>query len=414
MLKPYRTVQDVLSSPWAQVQRVKRSPQQTDRVLRSTKLEDSIYRDLRMEDTGMDEIENSAGEKLRSFPALSRDIFQSFYSLMPRRNADDDLSTAARKINMPILEHITQSEDYPTLKEVCEGRELPAYEAATEFVARASGELEDLLTQLGGKPGAIRVRVPVTEGGETNIYLAYCRDNKRTAEILSRELVKETMNRQTNQYEKLANISYDKVDGVFRCDNMVMDDAVDVRECCRKAEELFELYQSCANRKQIETICTNFLRGIEATKLSITGHMYFVPRTYMERVDIFEDFITLLSGLNKKQTPLVVNSFYIIDDAKQRDKMTEEFYLAVKKEIATYQEKCDYLIKSGSQSPAVMDRWVLKVQALEQKKRHYEGVLQRELDGLDDEFSVLKFLSQELQVRANSIRSQRFPTKKAA
>ena len=40
--------------------------------------------------------------------------------------------------------------------------------------------------------GDIRVRVPVTEGGETNIYLAYCRDNKRTAEILSRELVKET------------------------------------------------------------------------------------------------------------------------------------------------------------------------------------------------------------------------------
>ena len=103
----------------------------------------------------MDEIENSAGEKLHSFPALSRDIFQSFYSLMPRRNADDDLSVAARKINVPILEHITQSDDYPTLKEVCEGRELPAYEAATEFVARASGELEDLLTQLGGKPGAM-------------------------------------------------------------------------------------------------------------------------------------------------------------------------------------------------------------------------------------------------------------------
>ena len=57
MLKPYRTVQDVLSSPWAQVQRAKSSSQQTDRVLRSTKLEDSIYRDLRMEDTGMDDRE---------------------------------------------------------------------------------------------------------------------------------------------------------------------------------------------------------------------------------------------------------------------------------------------------------------------------------------------------------------------
>ena len=261
--------------------------------------------------------------------------------------------------------------------------------------------------------GDIRERVPVMENGETNIYLAYCRDNKHTADIFSRELVKETLNRHTNQYEKLANISYNKADGVFRCDNMVCDDAVDVPGCCRRAEELFELYQCCANRRQIETICGNFLRSLEATKLSVTGHMYFVPRTYMKQVDIFEDFITLLSGLNKKATPLVVNSFYIIDDAKQREKMTEEFYLAVKKEIAAYQEKCDYLIKSGSQSAAVMDRWVLKVRALEEKKRHYEGVLQRELDGLDDEFSVLKFLSQELQIRANSIRSQRFQQRAA-
>ena len=33
--------------------------------------------------------------------------------------------------------------------------------------------------------------------------------------------------------------------------------------------------------------------------------------------------------------------------------------------------------------------------------------------GLDDEFSVLKLLSQELQVRANSIRSQRFQQRAA-
>jgi len=87
--------------------------------------------------------------------------------------------------------------------------------------------------------------------------------------------------------------------------------------------------------------------------------------------------------------------------------MTEEFYAAVKKEIATYQERCDYLIKSGSQSPAVMDRWVLKVRALEEKKQHYEKVLRRELDGLDDEFGTLKFLAQELQLRANSVRLQK-------
>jgi hypothetical protein len=255
--------------------------------------------------------------------------------------------------------------------------------------------------------GDIRERYPVTTGSETHIYLAYCRDNKHTADILSRELVKETLNQRTNQYEKLANISFDKRDHVFRCDNLMMDPVVDVRECCRRAEELFELYQRCANRKQIETICTNFLRSLDATKLSIAGHMYFVPKTYMEKVDIFEDFINLLGNLNRNNTPLMVNSFYIIDDEKQRGKMTEEFYAAVKKEIAAYQERCDYLIQSGSQSPAVMDRWVLKVRGLEEKKKHYEQVLQRELDGLDDEFNTLKFLAQELQVRANSIRFQK-------
>jgi hypothetical protein len=51
-----------------------------------------------------------------------------------------------------------------------------------------------------------------------------------------------------------------------------------------------------------------------------------------------------------------------------------------------------------------MERWVLKIQALEGKKRHYEEVLRRELDGLDDEFNTLKFLSQELSVRAQGLR----------
>ena len=81
--------------------------------------------------------------------------------------------------------------------------------------------------------GDIRERVPVTVDGETNIYLAYCRDNKRTAGVFSRELVKETLNRETNRYEKLANISCGKNDGMFRCDNLVLDDAVDVQFCCR-------------------------------------------------------------------------------------------------------------------------------------------------------------------------------------
>ena len=255
--------------------------------------------------------------------------------------------------------------------------------------------------------GDVRDRIVKKYGGQQQIYQVYCRDNRHGPRVLSRELVKETLNRETNQYEKLANISFDKESGFFSYDNLSYDSDVDAAAYCRKAEQLFELYQCCANRKQIETICLNYLRSLEATKMSVNGHLYFVPRHSMEKVDIFEDFIDALSKLNRTDTPLMANSIYIIDDAKQRDKMTEEFYAAVKKEIAEYQERADYLIKSGSQSPAIMERWVMKINALEGKKRHYENVLRRELNGLDEEFETLKFLSQELAIRASGIRFQK-------
>ena len=153
-MKPYRTIEDVLRSPWAAAGRPGDAPA-TDRVLRSTKLEDSIYADLREGDDPLAQTEQDAAQKLPSFPALSRDVFQSFYSLLPRKNEAAALSVAARKFNSPILEHITQSEDYPTLKTVCEGRELPAYEAASEFVSRTAGELDGLLSDIGGEKNAL-------------------------------------------------------------------------------------------------------------------------------------------------------------------------------------------------------------------------------------------------------------------
>ena len=52
---------------------------------------------------------------------------------------------------------------------------------------------------------------------------------------------------------------------------------------------------------------------------------------------------------------------------------------------------------------AVQERWVNKIATLEQKKQHYEEILRRELDGLDNEFETLRLLSQELFVRANGL-----------
>ena len=250
--------------------------------------------------------------------------------------------------------------------------------------------------------GDIKDRITVKSPGAHHIYAVYCRDNAHTEDVYSRELVKETLNQRTNQYEKLANIFYDRRDNRFGYDNIGFDADIDPLNYCRRAEELFELYQVCANRRQIETICLSYLRMLEATKVSTTGHLYFIPRQHMDKVDTFETFIEQLSAMNQNDNTLSVNSFYIIDDAKQRDKMTEEFYSAVKKEIALYQEKADYLIQSGRR--AVMERWVNKIATLEQKKQHYEEILRRELDGLDDEFETLRLLSQELSVRANGLR----------
>lgn len=155
MKKAYRTIDDVLRSPWAEYKPAAQRPAATDRVFRSTRLEDSIYADLRDGDGELDQIEQTASEKLASFPALSRDVYQSFYSLLARRTEESAMSTAARKFNGPILDHMIESEEYPTLKAICEGRKLPAYEAASEFIAKTAGELEGLLSGLGGEKGAV-------------------------------------------------------------------------------------------------------------------------------------------------------------------------------------------------------------------------------------------------------------------
>ena len=154
--KAFRTIADVLHSPVAELATLRRKPaQKTDRVMRSSKLEDSIYAELREDDTEMDVTENAAAQRLKSFPALSRDVFQSLYSLVPRRNDMDMLTAAAQKFNAPILDHVLQQDDYPTLKNICEGRSLPAYEAAAEFTDRAAEELDGLLSELGGDKGAL-------------------------------------------------------------------------------------------------------------------------------------------------------------------------------------------------------------------------------------------------------------------
>lgn len=77
----FQSLADVMQSPLAAAAKTPRPGDGQHRVLKSTRLEDMVYQDLRRDDPGLDALESSGVEKLSTFPALSRDIYQSFYSL---------------------------------------------------------------------------------------------------------------------------------------------------------------------------------------------------------------------------------------------------------------------------------------------------------------------------------------------
>ena len=127
--------------------------------------------------------------------------------------------------------------------------------------------------------GDIYHRLVVKDAGVPQIINVYCRDNRGPKGIISRELVKETLHEDTNEYKKLANISLDRGSGVFSYDNLEADPNVDALSCCQDAQELFALYQTCASRRQIDTLLQNYLDTMQAVKAA-RGRIYFIPRDY--------------------------------------------------------------------------------------------------------------------------------------
>jgi hypothetical protein len=289
--------------------------------------------------------------------------------------------------------------DRGKLAEICEGIGFPHTEkrpGLSDAFRNATGDISDSKT-VGGGSDAVTFKI-------------YCRDNKAEKGIVSRELVKETLRPDTNDYKKLANIMFSKDTG-FSYGDLAYDEHVDPLSLCLEAERLFELYQSCAGRKQIETLLDAFVASLSAVKILAHGKLYFVPRSRMAALDVFEDLMHILEENNlhrsEKRMPLDANSMFVVDDEKQRGKMASAFYRAARREIEEYAERARYFIESGCQSAAVMDRWILKISALEAKKGEYESILNRELDELNGELNSLAYLSDELKIRARGLKNQK-------
>ena len=255
--------------------------------------------------------------------------------------------------------------------------------------------------------GKVTRRTLAGATGQQEIFRVYCRDNMRDGDLYSRELVRETVGLRTNRYDKLANIVYDRGADRMYHDIVEDDPALDVEQLCRSMEEKFLVFRECLGRSQIDTILLHYLSTLDALPISVYGKLYFVPRDKMHMVDLFEDFLEELNRANQNEKALVVNSFYVADDEKQRDKMAAEFYALVRKEAQEYQERAAYLIDSGCQSASVMERWINRIRELEQKKQRYEALFRQELDETEAEFDSLSLYMQELQVRAEGIRTLR-------
>lgn len=248
---------------------------------------------------------------------------------------------------------------------------------------------------------ALKERVVTKDISGTHIYRIYCRDNKQdTSDVICRELVKETMNSTTNSYKKLANILFDRKTENMYYDNLEYDSDLDPESYCRQAITLFERFRNCYNSDHIDSVVQFLLEKMQAVKINIHGNLYFIPSTHLPLLNIFEDYLEALAKNNLNPGNVSSNSMFVADDEKQREKMAAEFYMNYKRDIETYEERIQHFIDNGCNSPAVIARWVKKIEALKAKKETYEQVLKRQLDDLDRDFALLQMQSQELSVRA--------------
>ena len=247
---------------------------------------------------------------------------------------------------------------------------------------------------------AIKDRIQVKDGGGTQVYRVYCRDNKKEDAVhIYRELVKETMNSRTNDYKKLANIIFDKETETMYCENEVYDPDVDVREYCRRAMELYDRLCTCYTTDHVESVIQDQLDRMQANKISIHGNLYFIPNPYLPLLNILEDYIEAISRHNLNDGLVMSNSMFVVDDERQRQKMADEFYANYKRDIEFYQQRIQHFIDNGCNSDVVISRWIQKIQGLQKKKKMYEEVLKRQLDALNSDYAMLQMQSEELRVR---------------
>lgn len=247
-------------------------------------------------------------------------------------------------------------------------------------------------------------RIEDQKNGNPRVRKIYCRDNGKSENVVSRELVCETLGQTTNGYKKLANFCFRKDTDSFDCTIEDHGSSLNIAGYCDKARRQFELYKTCIGRNQFENLIDSYLEKMEVLKMNVHGKVYFIPKKNIQMVDTFEDFIESINVNNIRNGEINVYSLFVADNTKHRGKIANEFYYNARQEIKNYMTRFETLIASNSSNPALLERWANKADLLQNKKREYELLLRSELGELDDDYQTLCFLSDELRLRANKLR----------
>ena len=131
----FNSIEEILSGEFQDMINTDRKPK-THRVLKSTKIEQTIYDDLSEDAEELKEYENRGVEKLASFKSLVNDVFQSIYGLRPRFVDEGEMSDLSKTFNRGILSELMDDSNFAAIKQVCEGKELPAIGATEEFTEK--------------------------------------------------------------------------------------------------------------------------------------------------------------------------------------------------------------------------------------------------------------------------------------
>ena len=150
----FKSIEEILSSDFQNIIAVDKKPK-THRVLKSTKIEQAIYDDLSVDSEELQEYGIQGEKKLASFKSLVNDIFQSIYGLRPRFEAEENMSDLSKTFNKGILSELMDDDNYATIKQVCEGKELPAIGATEEFCEKLLENLSSLMNKASGGKGQV-------------------------------------------------------------------------------------------------------------------------------------------------------------------------------------------------------------------------------------------------------------------